>query len=389
MSAASSGGGNASRDFHTVDADGHVMEPRDLWLEYLDPQFRDRAIHIETDPKGHEVLVVDDKPVEMVRGRMAALGGIELEPEELLRSDELRYEDGCPLGSYEPGARLAVMDAEAIDTAILYPTLGICWEGHTSDAQIAQAYTRAYNRWIVDFCSYDPKRLVPIAHINLLDGQLAAQEIRRAVGAGCKGIYLSPDMFARGQKRFDDPDLDVVWETAQALEVPIAFHVVVRDDATTSYFNPLTDGPHRFGLFLFAFLAIDVMAAFTELLSLGILEKYPRLKVAVLETGANWISAWLDRLDHKFEVMESRTRLRMRPSDYFRRQCIVSADPDESMTAAVVDHIGADYFIWASDYPHIDASFGVVDEIRGYIADLPITDQRKVLGDNAVRFYGL
>ena len=79
----------------------------------------------------------------------------------------------------------------------------------------------------------------------------------------------------------------------------------------------------------------------------------------------------------------------MKPSDYFRRQCLVSADPDESITADVVRHIGADYFIWASDYPHIDASMGVVKEMRGRLAPLPLADQRKVLGENAMRFYGL
>ena len=93
------------------------------------------------------------------------------------------------------------------------------------------------------------------------------------------------------------------------------------------------------------------MAAFTELLSLGILERFPKLKVAVLESGANWISAWLDRMDHKFEVVKSTTVLKQKPSDYFYRQCIVSADPDETLTGAIVNHMGDDYFVWASTTP--------------------------------------
>jgi hypothetical protein len=68
---------------------------------------------------------------------------------------------------------------------------------------------------------------------------------------------------------------------------------------------------------------------------------------------------------------------------------LISADPDESMTAQIVEHVGADYFVWASDYPHIDASFGVVAEIKKRLAPLPEAAQRKVLGENAVRFYGL
>ena len=81
--------------------------------------------------------------------------------------------------------------------------------------------------------------------------------------------------------------------------------------------------------------------------------------------------------------------IRMEPSEYFRRQCLISTDPDESVTAQIVEHIGADYFIWASDYPHIDASFGVVRELKEHLAPLPEDARRKVLGLNAQRFYRL
>ncbi len=376
-------------DILTVDADGHVLEPRNTWVDYIDPRFRDRAIRVERDAAGDEVLLIDGKSLEAIRNRLGALGGIEMDPAALLEPGRFSYEDGCPPGSYDPKARIEVLDQEGIDIALLYPTIGICWEGHTQDAALAHAYTEAYNRWIVDFSSHDPKRLVPVAHINLLDGELAVKELVRAHEAGCRGIYISPDMFARNGKRFDDPSLDGFWAAAQERELPVGFHVVVRDQPTTSYMDPLDTEGARFGLFNFAFLAIDVMAGFTELLSLGVLERFPRLKVSVLEAGANWISAWLDRLDHKFEVMKSLTILTMPPSDYFRRQCLVSADPDESITADVVRHLGAQYFIWASDYPHIDASMGVVQEMRERVAPLPLEDRRLVLGENAVRFYGL
>ena len=79
----------------------------------------------------------------------------------------------------------------------------------------------------------------------------------------------------------------------------------------------------------------------------------------------------------------------MPPSAYFYRQCLISADPDESVTAQMIEHLGADYFIWASDYPHIDASFGVVRELRAHLSSLPEDARHKVLGDNAARFYGL
>jgi predicted TIM-barrel fold metal-dependent hydrolase len=369
-----------------VDADGHVLEPADTWSKYIDPKYRDRAVRIALDERGWEVLLFDNKPAEVVRGTLGALGGVGMNPEDLLIPGKRTYADGCPLGSYDPKARLKVMDEEDIDIALLYPTIGIFWEGWVQDPKLATAYSRAYNRWIVDFCRENPKRLHPIAHITLLDPEGAVEETIRAKKDGCVGVYLSPDMPARGGKHFDDPAFVRFWETVQDLGMPVGFHVIVRDEPSfRDWIRKDTD----FSLFNFTFLAIDVMAAFTQMMSTAMFEKYPRLKCTVLESGANWISAWLDRMDHKYIPMASRTALKLKPSEYFYRQCLVSADPDETMTAQVVEHIGPDYFVWASDYPHIDSSFGVAREIRERLAPLSLEAQRKVLGGNAMRFYGL
>ena len=169
--------------------------------------------------------------------------------------------------------------------------------------------------------------------------------------------------------------------------MPVGFHVVVRADSAFSRFT--TPGVPGDSLFWFSFLAIDVMAAYTSMLSSGLFEKFPQLKCAVLEAGGNWISAWLDRMDHKYEVMQAVVPLTMKPSEYFYRQCIIAMDPDEGMNSEVIQHIGDDYVTWASDYPHIDASFGVAKEMKESPASLPTSSQHKVLGGNLMRFYNL
>jgi predicted TIM-barrel fold metal-dependent hydrolase len=373
----------------TVDADGHVLEPRDTWQRYLEPKLRDRAIRIEKDNDGVEVLLVDGCPHAALRGRLGALGGIGMDSADLMSVGQRSYEDGCPAGGYDPRARLSVMDDERIDIALLYPTIGIAWEGLVRDPQLATAYCRAYNRWIVDFCSTDRRRLVPIAHICLMDPEGAVEEVRRARRDGCAGVYLSPDPVARGGRQFDDPSLAPFWETVQDLGMPVAFHVVARSNTMLAPWLSGQDNPIGQVVFSFAFLALDVMAAFTSMMTRGLFETYPRLRLAVLEAGSNWITAWLDRLDHKFEVMRPFSSLTLLPSAYFKRQCVISAEPDESLTGPIVEHLGADYVVWASDYPHLDASFHVVDTIRERIAGLPEDSQRKVLGATALRFYGL
>jgi predicted TIM-barrel fold metal-dependent hydrolase len=371
-----------------VDADGHVLEPADTWERYLEPELRQRAIRIERDGDGLEVLLVDGKPLEMLRGILGSLGGIGMPGEELLEPGRYTYADGSPAGGHDAKARLAVMDEEQIDVALLYPTIGLCWEDAVRDAALATAYTRAYNRWIADFCSDSGGRLQPVAHISLLDADLAVTELERARRDGCVGIYLSTDHPTRAGRQLSDPVYDRFWAAAQDMAMPVGFHVIVREKPEFSVWTeslPLDSSR----LFYHAFLAIDVMAAFTQMMVTGIFERFPRLQCSVLEAGSNWISAWLDRLDHKYEVAPGRYPLEMLPSDYFKRQCVISSDPDESMTGEVARRIGPEYCIWASDYPHIDASFGAVPELLRHIGDLDEAAQRGILGENTLRFYGL
>ena len=108
-----------------VDADGHVLEPADTWLKYLEPSYRGRAIRVVRDDDGYEVLLVDGQPVKTLRGQLGALGGIEMDAQRLLTRGQVTYAEGSPPGAYDPSARLRVMDGEGIDAVLLYPTIGI------------------------------------------------------------------------------------------------------------------------------------------------------------------------------------------------------------------------------------------------------------------------
>ena len=125
-------------DTFIVDMDSHVMEPPDLWNNYLEPKYLDRSITIRTHKDGLEELVVDNKV--LLKGRLAALGGVEHSADELFIRADIPYLDGCPLASYDTDARVKLLDEWGVDAGVVFPTIGILWD-KPEDPELAMAYS--------------------------------------------------------------------------------------------------------------------------------------------------------------------------------------------------------------------------------------------------------
>ncbi len=374
-----------------VDGDGHVLEPPDLWERYLEPRHRDRALRIRKDDEGREYLEIDGRPSKLVRrgllgglGAMDRVGGIVYEREP---KTGLAYVDNAPFGAMDSAERLERLDRENLERAFLYPTLGVLWVAECEDEEIAQAYARAYNRWIVDFCADSGGRLIPVAQLSLGDPAAAEAELRRAAGDGVKGVWVPP--FAMTRRPLGHPDHDRVFAAAEDLGLPIGIH---------PSFEPKWAAPGRFGeytsmkvSFFNNVTAPDaVRHAFTSLFQYGVLERFPALRVVVLESGASWIGYWLDRMDAVYASPQGipvRRVLPEKPSFYFRRQCWISGDPDETMLAAIVPLVGEDRFFWASDFPHPDHPPEYIPEVTRIVQELPESARAGFLGENVLRCY--
>jgi predicted TIM-barrel fold metal-dependent hydrolase len=372
-----------------VDADGHILEAPDLWERYLEREYRDRAVRIRSDERG-EYLEVDGKKAKMARnnypallGAMDQLGGIRFEREPT----GLGYVDNASFGAMDPKERLARLDAENLERVFLYPTLGLLWEPECEDLELAFAYARAYNRWIVDFCADSGGRLIPIAHIPLGVPELAEQELRRAAGDGVRGFFVPPFIWSR--KPHGHPDHRRVFATAQELGMPMGLH---------PSFEPHWAAPTRFGRMTGADTAFyqnvilgDVIrAGFTSLFQYGVFDLFPELRVVILEIGAGWIGYWLERMDAIYESPLGRSvALKERPSEYFKRQCWVSGDPDERSLAGVIPFVGEDRFFWASDFPHADHPPDYLANLEELVELLPASARPRVLGRNVLECYGI
>ena len=364
---------------HAVDADGHILEAADLWEQYLEARHRPRAIRLRTDAQGLEYLEIDGAPSKVVRsGMLGMLGGMGRELTDVLPSAGHTYAGGASFGAMNARERVQRLDQEGLDAALLYPTLGVLWEAECTDPELAQAYTRAYNRWIVDFCADSGGRLLPIAHLSLGQPDAAAAELERAVRAGCRGGWVAP--FTMTKVPHGHPDHDRLFATAEDLGVPLAIHPT---------FEPKWAPPGRFthlrGTHFFENVtaADGVRHAFTTLFQFAVVDRFPRLKLVVLESGAGWIGYWLDRMDGYATSLLGRTvPLKEKPSTYFRRQCWISCDPDERTIPALMELYGADRFFWASDFPHPDHTADYIADLDALAGRLPVPARQQLLGDN-------
>ncbi|HEY1650305.1 MAG TPA: amidohydrolase family protein [Acidimicrobiales bacterium] len=359
-----------------VDADGHVVEPEVAWAGLPDA-IRPR---ITADANGYEHVVVGDTEILAVPLGNLARPGSTFDDPATFRP----LADALP-GGWDAPLRLADMDAEGIDQAVLFPTIGLYFSV-VPDPASAVALAAAYNDWLAGYCAADARRLFGAALLPLQDPAAAAHELRRAVGElGFVAGFVRPNPCLG--RSLSDRAYDVVWDAAEELDVPIGVHegssVVVPTLGADRPFNPmiLHAVSHSF----------EAMLACAQLIAFGVLERHPALRVVFLESSGGWAPFWLERLDEQAKSFGGFCPdLALRPSEYFARQCAISFEVDEQTLPALAPFVGPERIVWGSDYPHHDATFpGAVDALRRTIAPCPTATQAKVLGLNARSIYRL
>ena len=221
--------------------------------------------------------------------------------------------------------------------------------------------------------------------INLHAPNEMIPELHRIAEWGWKAVFLRPNP-VKG-RMLSDPAYEDFWSECESLGIAVGIH-----EGTNSRL-PAT-GADRFNS-RFAIHAcshpMEQMMALLALIEGGVLERHPQLRVGFLESGCGWLPYWLWRLDEEFEQLhwEVNATVKIKPSEYFRRQGFISIEPTEPYLEEVVKCIGADNLIFGSDYPHTDHKPEIVEEAVALEDKLSKETVRKILWDNPARFYGI
>ncbi len=275
--------------------------------------------------------------------------------------------------------RLRDMDTEGIEVSVLFPTTGFAIT-QSPEKDYAAAYCRGYNDWIASVCKESP-RLKGIGLVPFQDVPAAVAEVNRAITKlGLAGIAVA----SFGMKEhLGTSTFWPIYEELQRLNAPLLVHNSRQGPA----------GEIRFDTFLFAHTIGRPFETLIDCAALaygGVPEKFPKLRIAFLECGCGWVPYWMDRMDEEWEKRQAEAPLlKAKPSEYMTRgNWFYAAEPEESTLPYVINRIGDDKILFASDYPHWDGMFPyVVSTIHGR-KDISEESKGKFLGENAKKLYG-
>ena len=376
-----------ARAYRIVSADSHTLEPPDLWTEWLDRKHQDTAPKLVEDKDGgHGWLYMGATTPEPL-GLVSCVG---TRPEEL-KWTGARY--GKPTnpaareihpGCYRGEGRLEIMDQDGVDAEILYPpqrAMLTFMKQQDKDAHLAGI--RAYNRWLKDgFCAPDPDRLIGIFQTPNVGIETSVSELKRAKKEGYKGVALSAWPSGGDNLSADD---DPFWAAAADLDMPVSIHLLLA--AQQQKMGATNKGSVAIGASAFMY----TMPIMVEMIFQGVFDRFPKLRLGLIEVGVGWIPHFLEMVDDRYWRNRhwTNTKTKKVPSDYFHDHMLATFIVDRS-GMQVRHQVGVDNMSWSTDFPHHGNDWPysrkVIDEL---FVNVPEEERRKIICDNAVKFWNL
>ena len=359
-----------------ISADSHITEPANTYVDYIDPKWRDRAPRMERDDKMGDIFVIHgiNRPVPM--GLVAAAG----KPAEEIRLEGVLFED-MHRGGWDPEARMADQDRDGVAAEVIYPTVGMVLCNH-KDFDYKRACFQAYNRWIAEYCSAHPDRLLGAGQTAMRSPEEGIEDLKEIKALGLRGVML-PGQPAL--EDYDSPIYDKFWQAAIDLELPPSFHILTNRRDTAHTRGPLMNG----------FLAVirgcqDIMGM---LVLGGVFERNPTLRVVCVEADAGWVPHFMYRMDHAYKRhrnwLPAGQELSKLPSEYFAEN-IYTTFQDDWVAFKVANLMNWKRLMWANDFPHSDSTWPwSQDVLEEHTKHLSAEQKHAILCGNVADLYGI
>ncbi len=364
-----------------VSADGHVVEPADLWTTRMDKRFRDRAPRVESRPEADYYIIegLTEFPV--------GLEGVTIEEKiqgQVTTPKGRRHAETRP-GAWDPQPRLVDQERDHLRAEVIYPGGFGLQFFHVQDAEYQREIIRVYNDWISEFCSAAPDRLLGSALLPMRGPvEWAVEEAERI--AGMKGIrtILIP---AEVERSYAHADYNPMWDALQDIGLPVSTH------SGTGTGEAIFAKMERLGTGLGVTdnKVLQPMRAMADLIWGAVPQRYPQLRFVVVEGGIGWVASLLGFMDHWWNDHRHwmEPKLDEAPSTYFKRQFWATFEDDRAgiLTRELV---GVDRLMWGSDYPHTEGTFPYSQEqiMRDFMG-VPEAEVYQMVTGNAAQLYGL
>lgn len=372
-----------------VDADAHVNPSHDMWADYLPDDLRSLAPQIEHGEDADYVLFEGRRRKVNLISALAGREGKDFKMEG--RVSDARA------GGWMPKARIADMEEDGIDTAILFGggPLG------TSNTDLYMASFGAYNRWLSDFCAFAPKRFVGVGYVPMQDVDVAIAMMRDCVARGLKAINIPAFPMGKmaslnggdaqtlaltgdvnGDRSYADPEFDPFWKAACDLGVPITIHLggrAVRFTEPKFFLSDLLMSKFGMG----EPIAIMIYG--------GVFQRFPDLKLVSVESGVGWFAFAANYMDETWHKQRYWTNsiLEHAPS-YFMERNIYGSFIHDRVGILSRNLPGAGNIMWSSDYPHSETTYphsmAKIDEL---FEGVPEDEKRMIIGERARILYNL
>src|SRR5262249_40599695 len=321
-------------------------------------------------------------------------------------------------GAYDPKARLGEMDLMGIDQVMIIPTMMVANFPFVDDLAGATPSARPYNTWARDSCSAAPDRLFPAGWLPLQSIHYTCREIERIADMGFRVALIRP-IDAQGRyPNYIFPGftggsptntMDKVFRKLEETGIVLGMHTfpatnpvagaalraavpsipMVSPGELVGRAGEMHTGGRMVDVQTLSFV-FEAVAWLGQVLLSGMLDLYPRLRMAIFESNATWLPQLLAHWDRLFTLYANERNLKTDrlPSEAFYQQCYIAFESDETATFRQWD-VFEDVGVWSSDAYHHDGadSWSAIREMRA--AGVPEAVQAKLLGGNARRMYGI